>query len=320
MSRDNQGLQVSLIIFVMLTMTVGVTAFVMFRKYDEATFVLRQKDAELEQARSVHDRQRADIERLKQVIGVPPTASMQTIDEQLQADVSPLGATDSGVTLDYRAALALTRTLLQDQSARIVQQGAEIERAEQRSARLVELAKLEAERQRSAVDEAGKSLLTVYAGAKADGRRMASDNENLRTAMASTRSELELALHDVQRQLDTADRARRALAAENADLKAHVERLTAREFRQPQGTLVAVNYRLKTAWIDMGRANDLTPSEDFTVYGAEVASLGPKSAKGRIEVGRVLGEHLATAHIVDDRIKDPMIPGDKIHSPRRERP
>ncbi len=37
MARENQGLQIGLIIFVMLTIVLGVTTYLFFRQYEEAT-------------------------------------------------------------------------------------------------------------------------------------------------------------------------------------------------------------------------------------------------------------------------------------------
>ena len=37
MARENQGLQIALIIFVILTIILGVTTFLFFRQYEEAT-------------------------------------------------------------------------------------------------------------------------------------------------------------------------------------------------------------------------------------------------------------------------------------------
>ena len=69
------------------------------------------------------------------------------------------------------------------------------------------------------------------------------------------------------------------------------------------------------AWIDLGLADAVRPLLGFNVYPAEAANLNKSTTKGKIEVSKVTEAHLAEAKIVDDKPSDPMVPGDKIHSP-----
>jgi hypothetical protein len=81
----------------------------------------------------------------------------------------------------------------------------------------------------------------------------------------------------------------------------------------PNGEITWVNQRDGTVWINIGRADALMRQVNFSVYPAE--SNETTESKAGIEVTRIVGDHLAEARILDDKISDPIIPGDKIFTP-----
>ena len=50
-------------------------------------------------------------------------------------------------------------------------------------------------------------------------------------------------------------------------------------------------------------------------YPADLSNLKIEGNKGSIEVTHVLGDHLAEARVTDDKLADPILPGDKVYTP-----
>ena len=73
MARENQGLHIALIIFVLLTVMLGVTTFYFFKQFDEAQN--KAKAAEGERLKSTQEQTKlqADVNLMKRLIGVADT-------------------------------------------------------------------------------------------------------------------------------------------------------------------------------------------------------------------------------------------------------
>ena len=86
-------------------------------------------------------------------------------------------------------------------------------------------------------------------------------------------------------------------------------------FAQPADGLIRyVNQRDRTAWINLGEADELRPQVTFSVYGGDQNDALGAERKGSIEVTRVLSDHMAEAKITDDQATRPLMAGDKIYS------
>ena len=83
----------------------------------------------------------------------------------------------------------------------------------------------------------------------------------------------------------------------------------------PAGEIRWVDQRSHTVWINLGRADALDRQTTFSVYSIDSTDLGKGVRKGSIEVTNITGEHSSEARIVDDKNIDPIMPGDKIHTP-----
>ena len=91
--------------------------------------------------------------------------------------------------------------------------------------------------------------------------------------------------------------------------------MTAQKFEIPSGEVRWVDQRTGTAWINLGRADSLQRQLTFGVYPADITDMTTGGKKAAIEVTQVLGDHLAEAHVFDDKLVDPIMPGDKIYTP-----
>ena len=87
------------------------------------------------------------------------------------------------------------------------------------------------------------------------------------------------------------------------------------EMDVPSGEITWVSLPNKLVWINRGRADALQRQTKFTVYSAE-STIGAKAVKkGTVEVTRIEGDHMAQARILDDKLADPIMAGDKVFTP-----
>lgn len=90
-------------------------------------------------------------------------------------------------------------------------------------------------------------------------------------------------------------------------------------YERPDGALTSVDQNTLTCFVDLGSRDELRVGTTFSVYRKNNSGVGrsqsDKDLKGKIEVVDVLGDHLAEARIVEQDSRDPMADGDPIYSP-----
>ena len=135
--------------------------------------------------------------------------------------------------------------------------------------------------------------------------------EDLKTSQkdaATEKSSLEASNQAAKTQLEKTKELAKKLRQENTSL-------TNQTMDFPDGEVSRVNQRNGTVWVDIGKADNLNPLVTFAVYPADASDLGKGAKKASIEVTQILGDHLAEARILDDKVTDPIVPGDKIQTP-----
>jgi len=86
-------------------------------------------------------------------------------------------------------------------------------------------------------------------------------------------------------------------------------------FEAPDGEITWVNQRQRMVWINVGHADGLTRQTTFSVYDHDENGVSSAKRKARIEVISITQPHLAECRILEDEIKNPILPGDKIFTP-----
>lgn len=87
----------------------------------------------------------------------------------------------------------------------------------------------------------------------------------------------------------------------------------------PKGSIIKVDRANKTVYLNLGSADYLKPQVTFSIWGAGTSgrSAANRDPKGRVEVINVLEPHLAVARIVatTNELRDPVLPGDLLFNP-----
>ena len=96
-----------------------------------------------------------------------------------------------------------------------------------------------------------------------------------------------------------------------------IDTLEGVSFEVADGLIRRVENAGNLAWIDLGEADGLKTRMTFSVYSKESQGVGrgAEDVKGKIEVTRLLGAHMAEARIVENDLYRPIVPNDLIYTP-----
>jgi len=326
MVRASQGLQVLLIVSVMLCVVLGVTLYLKIKTNDELTKAAVDANAAKQRAdQATADKQR-ECDVLKKLIGYPER-STEEIQKQCDEDMKTYGnekneADKAGdkplfdpTTLYYSRLLAGMNKVIQDRTDELIHARAEYAELHTKflnreaakddtikalttnydtlNVQIKGITEDFSSKQQATVDETNRMVQAV-AKVKTDAARVQSE------AVASTQA-AQKAVQDKEKEL-----------REMAIKQNSVER---KEMDVPSGEITWVSLPNKMVWINRGRADDLQRQTKFTVYSADSSSLAKAVKKGTVEVVRIEGDHMAQARILDDKLADPIMAGDKVFTP-----
>jgi hypothetical protein len=113
------------------------------------------------------------------------------------------------------------------------------------------------------------------------------------------------------------DREMRQMGEKIVKLEEQVPKLSRVDIDQPKGKIFRMNADGQTPYIDLGSADGLKPQVTFSVHGVGPDGKPLKEPKASLEVIRIMGDHLAQARItgVQDPGRDPVMPGDYLFNP-----
>ena len=170
---------------------------------------------------------------------------------------------------------------------------------------------LEEERQKAVADR--ENEVTKF---KTERARLTDEQAELKSKLDKMRMAANVKVKDAGVQVDELKKRIKELTElidRQADIIAHVTNKNMPG--SPSGEIVQVDRGSSTVWINLGRADSLSQQVSFSVFPADLSNLKLEGNKGSIEVTHVLGDHLSEARVTDDRIADPILPGDKLYTP-----
>lgn len=319
-SSENQGLQITLIIFVILTIILAVTTFVFVRQWSE---VRDQRDKEkTDNAVKTDGLNKAvqEIERMRQMIGLPeaggaPGAGIGAAEEQFKKDMQTWAATFPEEKQRYRDALEQVYATLNAMSAQLREEQAKsaslAAQAEQREAdKQKQIEEFTGQLQSARDDLAGER-----AKFKADLERITLDNDDLKRKLSERQAELDTRVKEFDADKKRYDNEVSKRDAQIDNLSEQVREATIETFEVADGEVVRVDMARRLVWINLGRDDHLRPRITFAVYSGNENDVARYAKKGSVEVTNVLGAKLAECRITDDAILNPITPGDKIYTP-----
>ena len=314
MARENQGLQITLIVFVMFTLVLGVTTYLGFRQASEANIKADTAASKASEKTAENDLLNEKMKSLKRMIGAQDTDDVDAIQAVFKKDMELYGSA-------YPEDARLYRRLLEKMLKTIEEKNEELEAAKVGIKRLEDMyavreknheGKIAALQDRAEKAEADltneRSKYKTEVDRKDSERTiLAGDLQEARTDAATKIATVEGKLKETEQKV----KDRGALIDRQAEL---IAQFTEGKIAAPDGEILWANQREGTVWVSLGRADNLKRQVTFSVYPQENNNLTVKDKKGSIEITHILGEHLAEARVLEDEMGNPIIPGDRIHT------
>ena len=320
MGRSSQVLilEVLLIVAAMLCVVLGVTTYLNSKKADEQTklYLAEKKDKEVQQS-AVTERQK-ECDTLKSYLGL--SGGSDEIAKQFKEDMVAFGGEKAEgdaaqKTFTYHSLLANLNTVIQDRNTKLASSekreddlkrqlaSCEARSEDKFKAITADHTALQAE-VTSIVTAVNSGSTTTAEHVKELGQRVVDADKKAATAAADADAKTKAAQDEIKKKEEEV----RAAVKE----RTRVER---KEMDVPSGEITWVSLPNKLVWINRGQADFLQRGTQFTVYSAE-SSNGPNAAKkGQIEVVHIEGDHTAQCRILDDKLADPIMAGDKVFTP-----
>lgn len=315
MVRENQPLQIALIVFVMISILLGVTTYMFFKQADEAVVKAKASSDDATTAKNEKEKVQGENNELRRLMGFAATDTLETISQGFREDMDSAANSVKDTEKTYRKVVNQLNQVVQAKDRSLALKADEFKRVddllkareESTKPRIAEFEaaakkanedltsqRAEFNQQVAKVNESKEAEHTQFVASKAkskaeverltDGLRMANDNiVKLRTTTEFFRQQNEKWVHPLA--------------------------------QRPLGQITFVNAAQRRVSINLGFLDHLNLQTKFNVYPAGAADIGGAEKKGVIEVVQLLGEHQAEARIVDDQIRDPILKNDVIYTP-----
>jgi hypothetical protein len=333
-SRDSQGLQIALIIFVMVTVVLAVTTFFFYRRSEELRKTALAKDESEKAARDNYNTENFKVQYLKHILGasrladaefktvrdsVLSDADMKTIDDQYQQHMKTYGEGLAQDKLDYANLLPnmllalrarnVANTNLSDQVNQLSNEKKQMQVDEQKRT----------QEALTGLQQAKDDLAAQLQQYEQDRAKLTKDKEDQLAAFKNNLAKFAADIDKVQKSDEALQGQMKKMKETIDDQKKKLDASQPRSFETADGLVTWVNQRSNTVWIDLGTADGLRRQTLFSVYGQEETGVAQSERKASIEVTRVLNEHLSEARIVEDNPSNPILPGDQLFSPSWKR-
>jgi hypothetical protein len=316
-SREHQGLIISLIIFVMLTVMMSVTAYVLYSRDEEANAkVEAAKENEKIWQKKADDNQ-ANLNEMKGLLGFSDADTLKAIKDKWKEDMAVYkDVYKDGDELNYSKLIGFLAAEIRQQD-------------DQRKIRMEKVAQYDLD---LVAAQTGHKTVITEVNAKF---KLATDDLAGRTATFAT------SVQDIQRKVgaafkrfeedqQTATAAARLTSAQLAQINEDFQREQRKrksiqnklndrdriETEVADGKITSISTTTGRIYLNVGRSDGLRPQVTFSVHGQNVANVAKARPKASIIVTRLLSDpHMAEARVVDEDIANPIIRGDRIFSP-----
>lgn len=319
-SRDNQGLQIAVILTVMLAVGLGITTGVFYNANAKA-----QADADAANQRAQSETAKArdylmERNRLKVLIGHSEETIMEDIEKQFAADVASFIADENGTPADLQAMnyrkipqeLRTKYSSLEQQlaTARAEQAKLQADLTTVRTTTTEQIEKAIAQQNQYSeeLDKARKEYLTSRQSLQDQQKKVLAEKQAIEGQVAQVKSASEQEKRALQKTIDDLNRTTEGFLATVEGLKPSIN-------DRPDGQIVWANQREKTVWINLGSADMLRPQMTFSVYERGESNLADATRKATIEITAIHERHQAEGRITEMSSSNPVMPGDAIFTP-----
>jgi hypothetical protein len=325
-ARENQGLQIALIVCAMLTVALAVTSFVFYNSTKEETIRAASAVKDAMASKETLTKAVEETNQLKQLMGYAATIDVPTAVANFKKDVEQYAASMRESEQNYRNIVAQLSTELQKKSELVVD-------AETRNQQLQNEFQTKEKANLASVEEYQAGLKQAKDDLEQELKKFNADRDKSKKEKSELVRKFESKEKDSDELLAKNSKEQDATVSKLQDTLRTVDALLSKAKSQEistelsDGKVTWVNQHDRTVWVNLGSDDGLRRQISFSVVGADELKLmipKPKegddiearrgNVKGSIEITRILDHHLAEARIMDDDPSKPIMPGDQLFS------
>lgn len=331
-SRESQGLQVALILFVMVTVVLAVTTYLYFsaaererQKAEAAEARARQSDDTVNSLefqnqifRHVLGYEMRNRDELNSIVQSLQDTSREEMEQALadfQQDMRVYGVGFQDQVLNYRTLPSHLLAVVNDKNSKLAEADrlqaelvAERNRIQETEER--RLAKVQAE-----LVSTQQELRAEREKFNRERQRILETSEELAALVPEKEQELNRVRSEAASRIDGLQKETQQSQVMIAALQERLEGRREETFEEADGEVTWVDQNSQMVWINLGSADGLRRQMTFSVYDRRHTGVATAPIKARIEVTRVMEPRLAEARILEDNLSDPIMQGDIIYSP-----
>jgi hypothetical protein len=309
-ARQDQGLQIALIVFVFLFVVFAAMTYLFFKSASDAKQHVAELENQLRDKSSSETKAKDENAHFRQLMGFGEADNSDDVQKTFDDDMKRFGGDPSSGS--YRTVLDAVFKSKSETEAR------ESQAKEQLKSMKDQLLAVEAAKEKQVVqfqdqmkkaEEDAASQRNQFEkdrkGLEDTKKQLLANLETQRTTYEGKAAELDATIKDLNDKLGKSEHAKQNLLAEVSK--------SSDTFEVADGRVSLVNQN-GTVWINLGSADSLRRQITFSVFDADQRDAARAEKKGSIEVTKILGDHLAEARISDDDSKNPILSGDQIYS------
>ena len=317
-SKDNNGLVISLSVFVLLTVGLSVAWYMTWAHNTDLTRDLAAAKKSESDAKGVINGLNQDLTSLKTTIG-RPEPEVDDIVSNAKLEIAKRAG--NGTTVPD----TLESAMVTNADARDTEKASAQERLVQLNTKIAELNQAVANHQnslKSLEDALNQKDAKLSEQEKTHGEQLKQREDQideLKPQLTTVQTEFSDFREEKEREITT---LREEISLQRDTLKklrAAKFSLENLNFERPAGRLTFIDQNTQTAFVDIGSRDKLRVGTTFSIYSQVNGGVGlpqsDKDLKGKIVITEILGPGLSRADIVDPKLGEPMAIGDPAYSP-----
>lgn len=310
----NTGVTVSLIVFMVLSLILGVTTYIGWKGASEKRMQVEAAKKATADAQSLKSSMESELKSVKEKLGYDAVDDPVQLADTMAADVTAaLGAVED--VASYRDVVLR----LGENQARKTVELTNYRALQGSAANIATLNSDMTAEQKKAYDVSESTIKTDHSNTIAGTQKSYND---LNAGFGAQKQELDDLVQSTNAQIadakqQTADykEAADGFQALNAELNQDLDLLMKKDFTRHSAEVVYADQFLRTARLNVGTLDGVKPLTTFSIYKPSALDMETEKVKGSVQVVRCIGDHLCEAKILEDEMSNPVQKGDLAYTP-----
>jgi len=314
--RDNQGIQIAMIVFILTTLLFMVTTYFCYSSMTALQGELESTQSKLNDASGQRDNAVNLVTELKSKVGIDPITDNDVARQQIEEWVTTTYG--QGLPAENQSLLGIIENRVsrvaeltqQLSSANKQVQDLRADLATTKETSVKQLADAQA-RENEAHQQFQKAENDLQEFRRQSGEKqlaLSDDRNRMEAELSKTKSDTEKQIASFQKERDDAIR-RAEIKQEELNI---IKKDTPDRY---DGRVIGSVAATGTVLLDVGSADGVRPKTTFGIYDADDSNVRTATKKASVEVTRVLGPHRSEARITDTDYVEPIVRDDFIYSP-----